>query len=202
MLRMRRGFVVVAFFLAGVAAAQDARVAIGATSHSSGNSFGKKVARNSATPFDGLEWTFIGPQGAPQGPNGIVSGIVTAIAVDTTDTTGNTVFAGSADGGVWKTTNGGATWTPVTDNQATLAIGAIAIAPSNHEVIYAGTGVQQWIGTDVYAGVGVLRSTDGGASWAQTCTSAGTAVNATCPFIGPFSSGSLPETAREFRRSR
>ncbi len=192
MLRMRRGFVVVAFFLAGVAAAQDARVAIGATSHSSGNSFGKKVARNSATPFDGLEWTFIGPQGAPQGPNGIVSGIVTAIAVDTTDTTGNTVFAGSADGGVWKTTNGGATWTPVTDNQATLAIGAIAIAPSNHEVIYAGTGVQQWIGTDVYAGVGVLRSTDGGASWAQTCTSAGTAVNATCPFIGPFSSGSVP----------
>jgi hypothetical protein len=192
MLRMSCCLVVIVFFLAGVAAAQDAGVAIGATSHSSDNSSVKKLSRDSAVPFDGLTWTFIGPHSAPQGPNGIVSGIVTAIAVDTTDTTGNTVFAGSADGGVWKTTNGGATWTPLADNQATLAIGAIAIAPSNHDVIYAGTGVPQWIGTDVYAGAGVLRSTDGGATWAQTCTSAGTAANATCPFIGPFSNGSLP----------
>lgn len=90
------------------------------------------------------------------------SGRVTALAVDPTSST--TVYLGAAEGGVWKTTNGGSTWTPLTDHQASLAIGSIAIAPSNHSLIYAGTGEEDF-SADSYFGLGVLKSTDGGTSW-------------------------------------
>lgn len=148
-------------------------------------------------PYAGLVWKPIGPQptlpqGSAAGTPGATAGRVTAIAVDTTDATGDTVLIAGADSGVWKTTDGGSTWTPLTDSQPTLAIGALAIAPSNHLTIYAGTGVQQWIGADVYSGVGVLKSLDGGSTWAVTCTGVGSIAGATCPFFGPFSNGSTP----------
>jgi hypothetical protein len=148
-------------------------------------------------PYAGLAWHLIGPQptmplGSTAGTPGATSGRVTAIAIDSTDTTGETVYIGGADGGVWKTTDGGVSWAPLTDSQPTLAIGALAIAPSNHLAIFAGTGVQQWVGRDVYSGVGVLKSLDGGNTWAQTCTGAGNVAGATCPFFGPFSDGSTP----------
>lgn len=152
-----------------------------------------------ASPFNSA-WTAIGPQPTLPGASGIfgnTSGRVTAIAVDPTDATGDTVFIGAAEGGVWKTTNGGATWLPLTDAQDSLAIGALAIAidPSNnldanHRVIYAGTG-EQSIGADQYYGAGVLKSLDGGTTWTEACS--GTAfTNASCPFIGPFSNGFIP----------
>src|SRR5206468_1988119 len=83
------------------------------------------------------------------------------------------IYVAAANGGVWKTTNHGNTWTPLTDNQATLHMGAIAIAPSNPNVIYAGTGeanggmnsVNPYLPSTVYAGKGVLKSTDGGSNW-------------------------------------
>lgn len=72
---------------------------------------------------------------------------------------------GGASGGVWKTTNAGTSWTPLTDQQASLSIGSLAIAPSDHNVIYAGTGEPN-ASCDSYFGAGILKSTDGGAIWA------------------------------------
>src|SRR2546422_5012634 len=75
------------------------------------------------------------------------------------------LFAGAADGGVWKTTDGGATWTPLTDAEGTLSIGALLIVPNvTGYTVYAGTGEAN-TSSDSYAGIGVLASTNGGSSW-------------------------------------
>ena len=73
-------------------------------------------------------------------------------------------YLAAADGGVWKTTDGGVTWTPLTDSQITLAMGALAVAPGNSDFIYAGTGEANNPIDSLY-GMGVLKSTDGGQSW-------------------------------------
>jgi len=94
-----------------------------------------------------------------------VSGRLQAIAVDPTDP--DVVYAGGAQGGVWKTTNatsGTPTWMPLTDREASLATGAIAIDPKDHLVIYVGTG-EAALSCDSYYGAGILKSTDGGATW-------------------------------------
>lgn len=98
------------------------------------------------------------------GGAGLNSGRITALAALSD---GKTVFAGAADGGVWKSTDGGAHWTPVSDFADSLAIGALAIdeQPRGYTV-YAGTGESN-TSFDGYAGVGVLRSTDGGKTWAR-----------------------------------
>jgi photosystem II stability/assembly factor-like uncharacterized protein len=116
-------------------------------------------------------WQLIGPatMNGYWGPN---SGRVSAVAVDPTNNL--IVYAGAAQGGVWKTTNGGATWTALTDTQASLAIGSIAIDPRNHLTIYVGTGEENNSG-DSYYGAGILKSTDGGNTWTQYCG----------PFCGP-----------------
>ena len=75
-----------------------------------------------------------------------------------------TLFVGGAQAGVWKSTNGGQSWIPLTDDQCSLAMGSIALDPVDPQIIYAGTGEQHFSG-DSYYGCGVLRSTDGGASW-------------------------------------
>src|SRR6267154_2246700 len=100
------------------------------------------------------QWINIGP--APiQGSFvfGSISGRVMSIAVDP----GNSShwLAGAADGGVWATFNAGASWTPLTDDQATLAMGAIAFAPSKPMIVYAGTGDRSEAGT--YSGAGLLK---------------------------------------------
>ncbi len=107
-------------------------------------------------------WTFIGPQVTQGNFYGNTSGRVSALAVDPTDA--NVVYAGGAQGGVWKSIDGGANWLPLTDDQASLAIGSLAIDPNNHNIIYAGTGEQNFSG-DSYYGAGILKSTDGGTSW-------------------------------------
>ncbi len=106
-------------------------------------------------------WTPLGPRPLASDASGFevqdygwVAGRVTAVAVDPADGTGNTVYIGGAYGGVWKSTNAGSlsanpssvTWTPVTDNQPTLAVGSIAIQPqltspdADHSVVLVGTG--------------------------------------------------------------
>lgn len=90
------------------------------------------------------------------------SGRVTAVAIDPTNP--NTVYAGGAFGGIWKSTDAGNTWTALTDGQASLAIGSLAIDPNNHNTIYVGTGEANNAG-DSYYGAGILKSTDGGNSW-------------------------------------
>ena len=111
-------------------------------------------------------WTAIGPAPlaitSPADANFNVSGRITAIAAHPTDA--NTIYIAAAGGGVWKTTNGGTTWTPLTDTQSTLSMGAIAISKSNPLVLYAGTGEANNSG-DSNFGRGILVSGDGGATW-------------------------------------
>ncbi|NOZ48704.1 MAG: hypothetical protein GXP37_01495 [Chloroflexi bacterium] len=91
-----------------------------------------------------------------------VSGRAKAIAVDPRN--GNVVYVGAALGGVWKTSNGGSSWTPLTDDQPSLSTGVIVLDPQHPDTIYVGTG-EPTPGGDNYYGVGILKSTNGGASW-------------------------------------
>ncbi len=127
-------------------------------------------------------WSSIGPTPTTGGTFSPVTGRITTIAVDPSDATGNTVLIGGAQGGIWRSTDAGVTWTAVGDQNASLAMGSIAFASSSPATVYAGTGEQASIGFDIYYGAGVLRSTDHGQTWVQTCTVAGP----TCPFIGPY----------------
>jgi hypothetical protein len=105
----------------------------------------------------GPSWTAIGPAPIPNGqtsPTNAVSGRVTAIAVDPTDP--NVVYVGTANGGVWRSKNGGTNWTALFDDEATLAIGSLAIAPSSPSTLYVGTGEGNLSG-DSYAGLGLYR---------------------------------------------
>lgn len=115
-------------------------------------------------PLSAVKWTPDGP--APVYSSAIYtnppSGRATSVAVDPADP--NTIYLGTAAGGVWKTTDGGQTWVPATDSQASLAIGAVAIDPNNPNTVYVGTGEPDFSG-DSYYGQGLLKSTDAGASW-------------------------------------
>jgi len=118
-----------------------------------------------AVSINPTTWTSLGPAPIVNGQrpgSGPVSGRLTGIAAHPTDP--NTIYIAAAGGGVWKTTNGGSTWTSLTDSQATQSMGAIAIAPSNPSVIYAGTGEANNSG-DSNFGRGILVSTDAGANW-------------------------------------
>jgi photosystem II stability/assembly factor-like uncharacterized protein len=73
-------------------------------------------------------------------------------------------YFGAVAGGVWKTTNAGASWTPIFDKESNPSIGAIAIAPSDHNVIYVGTGEPCFRG-DITYGNGMYKSVDAGKTW-------------------------------------
>jgi photosystem II stability/assembly factor-like uncharacterized protein len=76
----------------------------------------------------------------------------------------NVVYVASASGGLWKTTNGGVTWKPIFERQGTISIGDIALAPSNPDVVWVGTGESN-VRNSVSFGDGVYKSTDGGKTW-------------------------------------
>ncbi len=77
----------------------------------------------------------------------------------------NTYYVGASSGGVFKSTDGGAKWEPVFDDQPVAAIGALAVAPSEPETVWAGTG-EAWAIRDIdVTGDGVYKSTDGGKTW-------------------------------------
>ncbi len=95
------------------------------------------------------------------GPGGM-SGRVTAIDVVQSDP--DIIFAGTASGGLWKSTSGGIKWEPVFDNEVTASIGAVAIQQSNPSVIWVGTGEGN-PRNSLNGGYGVYRSLDGGKSW-------------------------------------
>lgn len=124
-------------------------------------------------PAQSLAWTPLGPAPIGQGqtfgsPRVAVSGRVSTVVFDPgyNGSSNQTVYLGAAQGGVWRSRDNGATWTPLTDDQPSLAMGAIAIDPTNPNVIYAGTGEAHLSG-DSYYGAGLLKSTDGGATWTQ-----------------------------------
>lgn len=76
----------------------------------------------------------------------------------------NTYYAGAASGGLWKSTDGGVHWRPVFDDQTVSSVGALAVAASNANIVWAGTG-EPWIRSHISVGTGVFKSTDAGHSW-------------------------------------
>jgi photosystem II stability/assembly factor-like uncharacterized protein len=106
--------------------------------------------------LSGLTWIQSGPTN--------IGGRITDLATDPRDR--NIIYAASASGGVLKSTDGGARWTPLFDEQPALSIGALAIDPSTPEILYVGTGEANAGGGSVtYGGLGVFKTTDGGSTW-------------------------------------
>ena len=101
-----------------------------------------------------LEWREVG-SAAP-------SGRIARFAVHPDDT--RVIYAASASGGLWKTVNAGTTWEPVFENQATVSMGEVALAPGNPDTVWVGTGEQNSVRSSQF-GDGVYRSDDGGETW-------------------------------------
>jgi photosystem II stability/assembly factor-like uncharacterized protein len=106
------------------------------------------------------EWSPLGP--APIDVE--ASGRIATVAIHPVNS--SIIYIGGAQGGVWKTTNGGASWIPLTDHECSTAMGSLVIDPVNPQIVYAGTGEMNF-SADSYYGCGVLRTTDGGATWTQ-----------------------------------
>jgi len=102
-------------------------------------------------------------------PPSPTTGRVADIAVDPRDF--DHWLIGAAQGGIWETRDAGNTWTARSDDQVSLAMGAIAFAPSDPRIVYAGTGEAAFTSI-AYGGVGVLKSADGGATWQYLSSSA------------------------------
>ena len=119
----------------------------------------------------GTPWLPLGPAPLISDQNfyGAVSGRVTALAIDQSDASGNTVYVAGASGGVWKSTTAASTtatsvsWAPLTDQQASLVNGAVSVK-ADGSVVLVGTGEPNST-IDSYYGVGILRSTNHGGSW-------------------------------------
>jgi len=105
--------------------------------------------------FKAMRWRGIGPYRGGR-----------ALAVAGISGEPGVFYFGAAAGGVWKTIDSGATWKPLFDEQPIASIGAIAVAPSNHDVIYVGSGEGALRGNITY-GDGIYKSTDGGKNWAN-----------------------------------
>src|ERR1044072_4891568 len=103
--------------------------------------------------FNGMRWRQIGPFRGGR-----------ALAIEGVVGEPDTYYFGAVAGGGWKTTDGGANWTPLFDKAPISSIGAIAVAPSYHKVIYVGTGEAAIRGNTTY-GTGVFKSIDAGKTW-------------------------------------
>src|SRR5256886_13136132 len=103
--------------------------------------------------FNGMRWRQIGSSRGGR-----------ALAIEGVLGEPDTYYFGAVAGGVWKTTDGGANWTPLFDQEDISSIGTIAVAPSDHNVVYAGTGEAAIRGNTTY-GTGVYKSIDAGRTW-------------------------------------
>lgn len=112
------------------------------------------LAQQGVSPqiYEQLRYRHIGPVG-----NRVIA--VAGVAGDRT-----TYYAGAASGGIWKTTDTGLSWKPVFDDQKVHSIGALAVAPSDPNIVWAGTG-ETFIRSNVSIGDGIYKSTDGGETW-------------------------------------
>src|SRR6478735_12819106 len=109
--------------------------------------------RGGAQP-DGLAFRFLGP---------VIGNRVASVAGVPGDP--SIYYAGAASGGVWKTTDGGGHWNPVSDSMPVAAIGALAVAPSDPSVVWAGTGEAWAIRDSDVIGDGIYKSVDAGKTW-------------------------------------
>jgi len=107
-----------------------------------------------AQSISSTPWTLEGPTN--------IGGRINALAEDPNDS--NTLLAGTVTGGIFRTTNGGATWEPVFDDKNYLSIGDITYQPGSSSVVYAGTGDRNITGFP-FVGDGLYKSTDGGLTW-------------------------------------
>src|SRR5438105_4346326 len=133
----------------------------------------KEVQSHKINGTSNITWT-------ERGPNNI-GGRTRAILIDASDATGNTVWAGSVGGGLWKTTNfksATPSWTNVPGVSQNLALTSIAQNPSNSSIIYVGTG-EGYNNYDAIRGLGVYQTTDGGNTWSliPSTTTGGSSVN-------------------------
>src|ERR1700730_17280347 len=103
--------------------------------------------------WSGMQWRQIGPFRGGR-----------ALAVEGVVDEPNTYYFGAVAGGVWKTTDGGQNWKPLFDKADISSIGALAVAPSDHNVVYPGTGEAAIRGNTTY-GTGVYKSIDAGNTW-------------------------------------
>jgi hypothetical protein len=101
-------------------------------------------------------WQSLGP--------GNVGGRTRALIIDPVNP--DVMYAAAVAGGIWKTTNGGTTWSPVNDFLANIAVTCMAIDPSNPNIIYAGTG-EGFFNADGVRGAGIFKTTDAGANWTR-----------------------------------
>ena len=136
----------------------------------------RKFSPNTPNNVSALSWTERGPNADVVGPgnsntragNGVSSGRIRAIWVDLSDPTHHTVLVGGVDGGIWKTTDisaSPATWTPINDFLANLAIGSICQDPlGTQDTMYFGTG-EKTFNADAVRGGGIWKSVDHGATW-------------------------------------
>ena len=108
-----------------------------------------------AAGVNNLSWTSIGP--------GNVGGRIRAMVIDPVNPL--IMYVGGVTGGMWKTTNGGASWFALSDFMANLAIHSLVMDPVDRTILYAGTGEE-------FRGAGVFKSTDSGATWAQIASTA------------------------------
>jgi hypothetical protein len=123
-------------------------------------------------------WVSIGPRGIPEGLGAV--GVLFSIAVDPVSP--STIYVGSHGSGVWKTTDGGASWSPITDSLPTLKIAGLAIDPARTARIYAAT-----------PDFGIFRSEDGGTSWNQVSGAARLNLTTCCDtlIVDPNHAGGL-----------
>jgi photosystem II stability/assembly factor-like uncharacterized protein len=105
--------------------------------------------------FQDLHWRSVGP---------FRGGRVLAVEGDPVDA--KRFYFGAVNGGVWRSDDAGRTWQPIFDSVNVGSIGAIAVAPSNAKVIYVGTGEAD-MRSDIAQGIGMFRSSDGGATWQE-----------------------------------
>ena len=120
----------------------------------------KRKKSKSSTPevsiqpevYSSLKYRYIGPDG---------NRVISVVGVPGKP---NIVYAGAAAGGIFKSTDGGHHWQPIFDDQDVSSIGALAIAPSDNNVIWAGTG-ETFIRSNISIGNGIYKSEDGGKSW-------------------------------------
>ena len=111
------------------------------------------VAQQDSRLYSDLKWRLVGPFRGGR-----------CVAVAGVPSRPNTFYFGSVGGGVWKTENAGQTWTPIFDTQPIASIGAIAVAASDPNVIYVGSGEAD-MRSQISHGNGMYKSTDGGKTW-------------------------------------
>ena len=149
--RSATNILIATIVLAGLASAQGGR---GARPAAAAVAQPAASSGLSDSVFSGLNFRNIGPANM-SGRIADVEGVAGDASV---------VYVGSASGGVWKSTSGGISWTPLFDKQPVQSIGDMAVDPTNPEVIYVGTGEAN-VRNSVSFGNGVYKSTDGGKTW-------------------------------------